>query len=204
MRALRFPLVLAAAIFAGSPDLALAGDPSRDPDDLTTTSRSPDSGLGKAHTPDDHLEDAEDPDDELADSESPDDDLAESEDSDDREASAASPDDPESVRTAQAEPKPLAKPASCKSPAGDAGWSTCLEEASAQIGSAQKRLDSAEAAYSRSVNFRNELGKERGTIVAERDQAKSDLATAKERLPDLVEEARRAGVGPRVLDPYQD
>lgn len=203
MRALRFPLVLAATIFVGSPGPALAGDPSRDLDDVTTTSRSPDSDLGKAANPDDDVEDAESPDDELGTSQSPEQDLAGSEDSDDVEEGSASPDDPESVRRAPAATKPLAKPASCKSPAGDDGWATCLEEASAQIDAARKRLEDAEAAYSRSVNFRNDLGSERAAIVAARDQARSDLSAAEERLPELVEAARRAGVSPRVLDPYR-
>lgn len=204
MRALRFPLVLSALIFAAPPEPALAGDPSRELDEVTTgTSQSPDSDLGDPHTPDDDLAQSDDPDDDLAGSESPDADLADSEDSDDQEEGAASPDDPESVRPAAAPVKPLPKPSSCRAPVGEAAWAACLADANAQIEDARKRLDDAEAAYSRSVNFRIDLGSERAKIIADRDQARSDLSTAEERLPELVEAARRAGVGQRVLDPYQ-
>lgn len=191
MHALRFSFVLTAVI-AGSPSLVLAGDPSRDPDAMTTTSRSPSSSVATSS------------DDSLARSESPDDDVAESESSDDLVESAASPDDPGAVRGTPMPPKPLAKPASCKAPAGDGGWSACLEEASGQIASARQRLAAAEAAYARSVNFRDDRGSARAKIIAEREQAQSDLAAAEERLPDLVEDARRADVSPRVLDPYLD
>lgn len=195
MRALRFPLLLTALILAAPPEAALAGDSSRTLDSVSTgRSRSPDSDVSDAST---------NPDDDVAQSQGPDADQGTSESSDDLEESAASPDDPGSVRPEAAPVKPLPKPASCRAPADEPAWANCLADAKAQIDDARQRLEAAEAAYSRSVNFRTDLGSERAKIIAARDQARSDLATAEERLPELVDSARRAGVSPRVLDPDQ-
>jgi len=192
MRTICFLVVFAAAMLAGAAGVARAADPAQDPLANTASPSEPKRATTRS------------PDDDLAVSEDSDGEAAVAEDSDDLEQGSESPDDAAAVRPAEAPAKPLPQPPSCKAPAGDDAWATCLADASAQITSARTRLEAAEAAYSRSVNHRNDLGAERALVVAARDQARSDVATAQERLPELVDRARRAGVGPRVLDPYQD
>lgn len=192
MRTFCFLVVFVVATVVGAAGSARAADPATNP--LANPSGASEPKRATTRGPGDSPATSGDSDDE----------TAVSEDSDARGEDSRSPDDLAAGREAAATPEPLPQPASCQAPAGDAAWSACLGDANAQITSARSRLDAAEAAYSRSVNHRNALGSERAQIVAAREQARSDLAMAQERLPELVERARRSGVGPRVLDPYQD
>jgi len=88
----------------------------------------------------------------------------------------------------------------------DSDWSARLMLEQASIERAQARLDRARAAYARAVLDGEATGPARRTIEElgrEREEAEAALRERERSLPALVEEARRAGVSPEVLEPYR-
>ncbi|MDX1648537.1 MAG: hypothetical protein R3263_01665 [Myxococcota bacterium] len=82
-------------------------------------------------------------------------------------------------------------------------WAKRLAEAQEEIEAARERLEDAEAAYARARHDDYPRGEAMAEIEQEMEEARAELEEAKERLPELVEEARRAGVLPEVLRPYR-
>lgn len=81
-------------------------------------------------------------------------------------------------------------------------WEGRLAVAQRRIELARERVTAAKAAYSRARHDRNPRGAALATIEQEREGAERELRDAEAALPDLVEQARREGVPPGVLDPY--
>jgi hypothetical protein len=86
---------------------------------------------------------------------------------------------------------------------GDAGaWSLELAKAREQVDRSRARLEKADAEYTYARNRQRPRGAALAKIVADRDAARSEYATARCRLPELVEKARRSGVSPDVWREY--
>jgi hypothetical protein len=81
-------------------------------------------------------------------------------------------------------------------------WEERLATAQRRIELARERVTAAKAAYSRARHDRNPRGPALATIEQERETAERELRDAEAALPELVEQARREGVPPAVLDPY--
>lgn len=82
-------------------------------------------------------------------------------------------------------------------------WADRLAEAQQAIDEASSRVTRLEHAYSEAQHRQYPRGRDRGVLVADLAQARKDLEEARQALPRLVEEARRAGVYPEVLRPYK-
>jgi len=128
---------------------------------------------------------------------SPDSLVTGSEDISDLPAASAIDQAPASI----APPPPL--PGNCTQPAGDAGWKTCLSAVQAQLSSARTRLETAEAAYSRSITMHVPTGAARLAIIEERNAASADVASLGSALASQVEQAQQAGASSWVVEPYQ-
>lgn len=170
---------------SGSPDALVKG--SESPDALVTEASSPDANLGHAGSPDANLGHAEDPDALVQDSY----------DVSDLPAASAIDQAPASIAPAP----PL--PGVCTRPAGDAGWKTCLSAVQGQLSIARTRLETADAAYSRSITLHVPTGAARLAIIEEKDAASADVASLGSALASQVEQARQAGVSSWVIEPYQ-
>jgi hypothetical protein len=81
-------------------------------------------------------------------------------------------------------------------------WEERLAAAQRRIELARERVTAAKAAYSRARHDRNPRGQALAVIEQERETAEGELRDAEAALPKLVEQARREGVPPAVLDPY--
>ena len=170
---------------SGSSDALLKGSESSDA--LDAEASSPDARIGHAGSPDTILGHAENPD-AL---------VAGSEDISNLPAASAIDQAPASIAPAP----PL--PGDCTQPAGDAGWRTCLSAVQGQLSSARTRLETAEAAYSRSITMHVPTGAARLAIIEERNAASADVASLGSALASQVEQARQSGVSPWVIEPYQ-
>lgn len=82
------------------------------------------------------------------------------------------------------------------------GWVRRLDEAAARLATAQRRVAELEDAKGRSATRRYPRGEAKEKYLEQLAEAHSELADAKKALPDLLEDARRAGVPPGVLDRY--
>jgi septal ring factor EnvC (AmiA/AmiB activator) len=89
------------------------------------------------------------------------------------------------------------------SEAENAMWAEQLAEAQAEIEASRERLEQAQAKYVRARHDDYPRGEALAELEKEVEEARQALAEAEERLPELVEEARRAGVLPEVLRPYR-
>jgi hypothetical protein len=85
----------------------------------------------------------------------------------------------------------------------DAGaWASTLAKAREEVDRSRSRLAKADAEYTYARNRQRPRGEALAKIVADRDAARSEYATARCRLPELVEKARRSGVSPDVWREY--
>jgi hypothetical protein len=83
------------------------------------------------------------------------------------------------------------------------GWQRTLTEARERVAVAQEQVAAAQQAY-RHARKRERRGAERAELLAAREAAERELAEAEDALPDLLEQARRAGVPPGVLGEFED
>jgi hypothetical protein len=115
------------------------------------------------------------------------------------------------VAAAPALAQPPAAPAPDDGAAADAseadaqsGWIKRLDDAAARITAAQKNLDKLEDAKGRGAARRYPRGDAKAKYLDGLEAARKELADAREALPELVEEARRAGIENGVLDRYEN
>lgn len=87
---------------------------------------------------------------------------------------------------------------------GEKSWDERLRDAHDRIGRARLRAAKAEAAYSRARHDGHPRGEALAGIKEEWDAAAEELKTARAVFPELLEEARRAGVERGVLRRYED
>jgi len=83
-------------------------------------------------------------------------------------------------------------------------WAQQLAEAQQDVDSARARVERLEAAYAEAQHSGHPRGEARAELEKNLARARRDLEEAREAMPRLVEEARRAGVYPQVLRPYKD
>jgi hypothetical protein len=197
------PLALAACFaLALAPATAHAGDPSRNLDEVETSEPRDVDDAATARSGD--------VDDSLA-GEPADPDVVEAEDLD--AAGTAEAEDVDqnlgsSKTFDEADQAPEWVPPACEAlelglgelPGGSdsAAWAATLGDAEAQIERSRTRLATADAEYTYARNRKSPRGDALKKIVTSRDAARSEYATARCRLPELVEKARRAGVSAEV------
>ncbi len=83
-------------------------------------------------------------------------------------------------------------------------WVQRLEDARERLKRARTAVEEGDAAYAKGRHRTRLRGEPREEIVAEREAAALELAAAEEAWPKLLEEARRAGLPPGVLRPFED
>jgi hypothetical protein len=88
--------------------------------------------------------------------------------------------------------------------ARDAKWSARLEKAQVHRDQARLRVIASEAALSRARHRDYPRGEALAEIESEVEAARKELAAAERELPELLEEARLAGVSPDVLLRFED
>jgi hypothetical protein len=98
------------------------------------------------------------------------------------------------VRAAEPQP-PLEQPS--------AAWEARLEAASQRVIESRKALEDARAAYQDWHQRKIPRGKSRGEAVAALERAEQEAAAAEAALPEVLEEARRAGAEPGLLRRYE-
>lgn len=84
-----------------------------------------------------------------------------------------------------------------------AGWIKRLDEASARISAAQREVERLEGTKGRGASRRYPRGDAKEKYLADLTAAHEELDEAKEAMPEVLEEARRAGVPNGVLDRYE-
>ncbi len=83
-------------------------------------------------------------------------------------------------------------------------WQQSLREARGAVAEARSRQQAAEIAYTRMRHHNRGRGAAKEAILVEREEARRELAEAGQRLEELAEQARRAGVPPGWLEPDED
>lgn len=84
-----------------------------------------------------------------------------------------------------------------------ADWMRRLDEGAARLASARTRLGQLEDAKGRSAVRRYPRGDAKAKYLDDLEGARKELAEAEQSMPELIEEARRAGIEPGVLDRYE-
>jgi hypothetical protein len=85
----------------------------------------------------------------------------------------------------------------------DAAWTARLGAAEARRNDAVQRVIAGEAAFTRARHREYPRGEALAGLARDLEKARKDLAAAEQELPELLEEARRAGVSPAVLDRFE-
>ena len=85
----------------------------------------------------------------------------------------------------------------------DAYWAERLAEAEAHIEALRLRLESAETAYAEARHAGHPRGEALQNLIDERNAAQEAYREAERAFPELLEQARRAGVYAEVLRPYR-
>ena len=84
----------------------------------------------------------------------------------------------------------------------DETWAARLGEAAEALQAVRVRYQKADAAYVEASHSKHPRGEALEAIVTEREAARAADWEAQQRMPELVEEARREGVYAEVLRPY--
>lgn len=82
-------------------------------------------------------------------------------------------------------------------------WAQRLAAAQQEIEQARQKVAELEAAYSEAQHSGHPRGEQREALEESLREARDRLGRLEQSLPELVEEARRAGVYPKLLRPYQ-
>lgn len=88
--------------------------------------------------------------------------------------------------------------------AEQAAWVKRLDEAAARLTDARRDLARLEDAKGRGAARRYPRGEAKEKYIDQLKAAREELAKAEESMPELLEEARRAGVPNGVLDHYEN
>lgn len=81
-------------------------------------------------------------------------------------------------------------------------WKERLGSARRELLAAQKELEHANAAYAREVREAQAPADANSAVASNLEQAEARLLRARQALSPMIEEARRAGVSPELLDLY--
>lgn len=104
------------------------------------------------------------------------------------------------------EQAPPAADASAEANDGDAEvarWAKQLDDAKLRLEVAQKQLDTLTNAKGRGAARRYPRGDAKAKYLDDLAETRTEYEAARRALPDVVEEARRAGVPAGVLEPYE-
>lgn len=85
-----------------------------------------------------------------------------------------------------------------------AAWEARLAEAQAKLTTARERVATSERALTRARHRRYPRGEAFDDLVAAAADARKTLADAEAELPELLEQARSAGVEPGALRRFED
>jgi hypothetical protein len=106
----------------------------------------------------------------------------------------------------QAPPAPAAGDAAQgKAGAADdySAWIRTLEQSEQRVKDLRARVAILQTMVDKSVSRRYPSGPPKAKMISDLAQAKQDLAEAEARHPDLLEQARHAGVPPGILQQYE-
>ncbi len=78
-----------------------------------------------------------------------------------------------------------------------------LDDAKQRIDAAQRRLEQLENAKGRGASRRYPRGDAKAKYLEELKLTRAEYEAARRAMPDVVEDARRAGLPPGVLEPYE-
>jgi chromosome segregation ATPase len=84
-----------------------------------------------------------------------------------------------------------------------AAWEARLSEAQARLTTARERVATSERALTRARHRNYPRGEALDELVASAEEARKELAAAEEEFPELLEQARAAGVEPGVLRRFE-
>lgn len=84
-----------------------------------------------------------------------------------------------------------------------ASWIRTLEDEAKKLRELEKTASALDAEVSRARSRRYPRGAERERLFAAHERAHDDLAAARRQLPELLEQARRAGVPQGMLQEYE-
>ena len=84
-----------------------------------------------------------------------------------------------------------------------AGWVKKLDDARLRLDAAQRRLEQLTNAKGRGASRRYPRGDAKAKYLEDLELTRTEYEAARRALPDVVEDARRAGITPGVLEPYQ-
>jgi hypothetical protein len=102
---------------------------------------------------------------------------------------------------------PPAPPKGARGAAGAAddysGWIRTLEQSEQRVKDLRTRVATLQDLIDKSVHRRYPRGAEKAKMIADLAQSKQALAEAEARHPDLLDQARRAGVPPGILSQYE-
>jgi len=101
---------------------------------------------------------------------------------------------------------PAAAPNDAAAAAEDesAGWLKRLEEARARLDTATRRLTALGGIKGRGAHRRYPRGDAKEKYLEDLEAARKEYNEAERALPELIEEARRAGIPPGVLARYEE
>jgi hypothetical protein len=91
-----------------------------------------------------------------------------------------------------------------KSPSVPAEWKERLGDARDRLLAAEKDVQVARTAYARALRDAGSKSAVDPAITARMDAAEAELAQVRREMPKLVEDARQAGVDPKLLSLYED
>lgn len=95
------------------------------------------------------------------------------------------------------------EPAATAEEDSEAAWVKRLDEAAARLAGAQRQVEQLEGAKGKGASRRYPRGDAKAKYLDDLEAAHTELADARAALPELVEEARRAGIPNGVLDRYE-
>jgi hypothetical protein len=101
-------------------------------------------------------------------------------------------------------PASMAAPGAAEVADPAATWVKQLDAAKARLVAARRQVAELEAARSRAITRNYPRGEARARILSDLDKAQKELDSAQQAFPDLLEQARRAGVPAGVLQSYED
>ncbi len=96
----------------------------------------------------------------------------------------------------------LAQPPAAQAEVDESVWVQRLEAGRQRVEVARARVEQSDAAYGKGRQ-RNQRGERRSEAVSAREEAARELEAAEAAWPKLLEEARRAGVSPGALRPFE-
>jgi hypothetical protein len=85
-----------------------------------------------------------------------------------------------------------------------AGWIQTLEQEAKELGQLRKTEAALQAEVAEAIARRRPRGEEKERLLAAHLRAQKDLGEAEAQFPDLVEQARQAGVPQGLLQDYED